>query len=75
MTTTQQVHAAINMVAAIAEAIRSLGEVPSGVLYAQVFGHMTIDQYTQVIGIVKRVGLVAETNNVLRWVGPTLEEK
>ena len=72
--TQQQISAAIQSVAAIAEAIRQLGSVPSGVLYAQVCGHMTIDQYNQIIALVKRAGLIAESNHVLRWVGPTLEE-
>lgn len=73
--TQQQISSAIQSVAAIAEAIRSLGEVPSGELYAHVCGHLDIDQYTQVIALVKRAGLVAESNNVLRWVGPTFEGK
>ena len=69
----EQVRAAVSAVAALAEAVRGLGEVPSGVLYANVMGSLSLDQYQQAIGILKRAGLVEETGHVLRWVGPALE--
>jgi hypothetical protein len=63
------------VIAAIAEAIRGLREVPSGHLYAQLMGHMTLDQYGQVIAILKRAGLVEEKSHLLRWVGPNVAPK
>ena len=62
--------AAVAVVAAVGEAIRGLGSVPSGHLYAQLMGKMNLDQYNQVIGILKRAGLVSESFHELKWVGP-----
>lgn len=68
----KQVGSAVQMVGAVAEAIRSLGEVPSGVFYAQVCDKVSLETYTSIIRVLKGAGFVAETNNVLRWVGPVL---
>lgn len=68
----QQASAALQCVAALAEAIQSLGSVPSGHLYIQVMGVLTMDQYNGAIGLLKRAGLVTEAGHVLTWVGPTL---
>ena len=59
----------IRIVAAIAEAIRDLGSVPSGHLYARVMGILSLDQYNQVIGILKKQGLVTESHYELTWIG------
>lgn len=56
--------------AAIAEAIRKLGTVPSGHLYASLMGHLSLDQYQQIIGRLKRAGLVSESYHELTWIGP-----
>ena len=69
-TTTEQVTSAIQAIAALAEAIRALKTVPSGHLYAQVMGHMTIEFYERAVGVLKGAGLVAEANHQLTWVGP-----
>jgi hypothetical protein len=74
-TTTTQLVDAIQATAAIAEAIRTVGTIPSGHLYAQVLGRMTYETYTSVIALLKRAELVAETSSVLRWVGPVIAEK
>ena len=71
-TTTNQVVAAVQTVAAIAEAIRGLAEVPNGQLYAQVCGALTLDQYQQAIALLKRADLVSESGHVLRWIGPKI---
>lgn len=67
------VTAAVKAAAAIGEAIRDLGEVPSGVLYANVMASgMTLHAYTAIIGVLKRAKLVEETpGHLLRWIGPT----
>jgi hypothetical protein len=66
----KQVTAAVQTVAAIAEAIRGLGEVPNGELYANVCGTLDLQQYEQVIALLKRADLVSESAHVLKWVGP-----
>ena len=68
--TKEEVKGAIAAVAALAEAIRALGSVPNGHLYAQVMGSMTFAFYERAIGVLKGAGLVAESNNLLPWVGP-----
>lgn len=68
--TPQQKNAALQIITVVSEAIRELKEVPSGVLYSQLMGHMSLDQYNQIIGLIKRTGLVTESNHLLKWVGP-----
>lgn len=61
----------------IGEAIRGVGRVPSGHLYAQVMGKMTLEQYERVIGILKGTKLIKEESNDLIWIGknPIAERK
>jgi len=68
--TAQQVTAGIRMAAAVGEAIRDLGSVPSGHLYARLMGHMDLDTYNKLIGLLKQANLVEESNHLLTWVGP-----
>jgi hypothetical protein len=70
----ERLAAGVQAIAAVAEAIRGLGEVPSGTLYAHVCGTLSLDAYRRVIGILKRAGLVSEENHLLRWVGPKIGE-
>ncbi len=58
--------ATVMAVAALYEAISALGEVPSGHLYAHVMGHLTMEQYNSLIGIMKRTGLITESGHVLK---------
>lgn len=68
--TREQVRAALATTQAVAEAIRELGSVPSGVLYSQVSQYLSLNSYKKVIDTLKRVGLVRESGNVLTWVEP-----
>ncbi len=68
--TAEQVTAGIRMAAAVAEAIRDLGSVPSGHLYARLMGHMSLETYNKIITILKNAKLVEESNHLLTWVGP-----
>ena len=71
--TREQLRAGIDALLALCEAIRSLGSVPSGVLYAHVMGVMSIDAYASAVATMKGAGLVAEEGHVLRWTGPTFD--
>lgn len=72
MTATKaQVKAALGMVTAMGDAIQALGEVPNGHLYARVMDKMSLKDYDFVIGLLKDSGVVTETSNLLKWVGPT----
>jgi hypothetical protein len=54
----------------LADAIRDLGEVPSGHLYAHVMGAMSLETYQGLIGILKHAKLVEEKAHLLTWIGP-----
>lgn len=68
--TDQQQQAAVQLIRVIADAIRDLGEVPSGHLYARVMEHMDLNTYNAIVGILKRARLVKERNYLLTWTGP-----
>lgn len=68
-----QVDAAINVLFTLSESIRALKEVPSGHLYAQAMGKISLENYTKAIDLLKRAKLVEERSNVLYWVGPHIE--
>lgn len=68
-----QVGSLLEIVGLVGQAIASLGEVPSGALYARLCGRMDLDAYQSVIGLLKRAGLVTESPaHLLRWSGPAL---
>ena len=67
-TTSNTLHSATKIISAVGSAIRELGEIPSGHLYASLIGTMTFDQYNRVIGILKKAGLITEKNHLLKWV-------
>lgn len=68
--TQAEVSAALNSIKAVADTIRELGEVPSGHLYAQLMPVLGLHEYERIIDILKRAGLVRESNNLLTWVEP-----
>jgi len=53
----------------VAEAIREAGEIPSGHLYAQLMGRLSLDLYNEMVATMKRAGLIEETNHVLKYTG------
>jgi hypothetical protein len=71
--TAADLKAGVQVVLAVAEAIREAGEVPSGHLYAALGGRLELSAFLRVVGILKGAGLVAESGHVLRWVGPSAE--
>lgn len=70
--TRDQIVAAFNVVAALAEAIRVLGSVPSGELYARVMGNLSVQAYDSAIDTLIRARLVSKRNNVIAWIGGSL---
>jgi hypothetical protein len=69
-TTTSQLAAGVRILYAVADAIRELGSVPSGVLYAQLMGKMDLQTYELIIDRLKGAGLVKESSHELIWNGP-----
>jgi len=59
---------------AVAEVMRDIGEIPSGKLYARLTGTLELHEYQQVIGTLKRIGLVTETPGpLLSWNGTRIQ--
>ena len=71
-TTKEQVGGAIQVIAAIANAIRELGRVPSGELYARVMGQVSLEQYDRILGILKGAELIEVKNHEITWIGGAL---
>ena len=69
MSMTAQEKAAVAIVVAIGETIKDLGSVPSGHLYAQLMGRMSLETYNKVIGLLVKTGAVKEENHLLTWIG------
>ena len=69
MSMTAQEKAAVAVVVAIGETIKDLGSVPSGHLYAQLMGRMSLETYNKVIALLVKTGAVKEENHLLTWVG------
>jgi len=67
--TNKQRQAAIKLLAAICGAIKALGSVPSGHMYARVCNIMSLDQYECIIRQLENTGLIESKNNLLIWRG------
>ena len=67
--TKEHVQAAIRITQAVAEAIRELKEVPSGHLYASLMSQMDLERYNNIIALLKKAGVVSESNHLLKWIG------
>lgn len=67
--TREQIIAAIKITMAVAEAIKALGSVPSGELYARLMDRMSIDQYNMIIGNIERAGMISVKNHLITWIG------
>jgi hypothetical protein len=67
--------AAILMIQAIADCLRDLGEVPSGVFYARLMAmpgmsNISVTQYQGLIGSLEEAKVIEVKNHVIRWIGP-----
>ena len=67
MNNTAKVRAAVGMIKAVADAIKELKRVPSGSLYATLMNHLTVDQYNQIVSVLKNAGLVKDVYGELVW--------
>ena len=69
MTTQAEVSAAVGVLVAVGEVIKAKGRVPSGELYAHMMGHMSLETYNKVIGLLTKVGAVKVENHEIIWIG------
>lgn len=68
-----QINAAIRVIRDVSETIRELKEVPSGHLYARLMGILTLEQYEQVLDILKGAKLIqVDGSHLIRWAGPEI---
>lgn len=67
--TSQEQKAMIQSAAAIGEAIKDLGQVPAGHLYASVMAYMSLAQFNAIVRALRNAGLVKEEHHLLTWVG------
>lgn len=65
-----QRRAAVSVIMIVGDAVRELGSVPSGELYARLMSKMNIETYNGIIAALKAAGLVEEKSHLLTWVGP-----
>ena len=65
--TQAEVSAAISSIKALADAIKDLGEVPAGHLYAGVMGVMSLVNFDKAIGILVRGGIITRSGDLLKW--------
>lgn len=70
---TTQLQAALQMAAAVAEAIRELGSVPNGHLYARLMGKLSLESYNSIIQTLVKAKLVENKNDLLTWIGPEIK--
>jgi len=64
-------NAALQAALALTEAIRELGSVPSGELYARVMNTFSIGSYENIIRALVNAKLVREdASHLLTWIGP-----
>ncbi len=69
--TREQIVSAVQATHAMAEAIRELGTVSDGTLYAGVMSRLSLKQYQAILLILVKAGLVTNTNHTIRWIGGT----
>lgn len=69
--TPEQINTLLDLVHALADTIRDLGQVPSGHLYAAIVDSYDFNAYGVAINILTRSGLVKQlSNHMLVWTGP-----
>lgn len=69
--TKDQVTAYIQTVRAIADAIKEMGSVPAGTIYATVMSVMGLPAFERIIGTLTSAKLVKrDPSGMLHWIGP-----
>lgn len=69
--TKRQIRGFMEICLAVADAIKALGPVPSGHLYAQLMGHMDLTTYQRIIDTLVNAEVVRrDPSHLLTWVGP-----
>ena len=64
----QQINTAIEAVAAIGRIIKDARRIPSGHLYAQLMGVLSLDKYESIITILVKGNLIKIESHELIWI-------
>lgn len=68
-----QIASAVLVVAAVAEVVRQVGSIPSGNVYANLCGMITLPQYESILTTLKNAELISESPaHLLTWIGPDI---
>lgn len=71
VTNSDTLKAALGVLTALAGVIRAKGSIPSGELYAQVCGTLSLSTYEGAIGLLIRSDMVKrDVSHLLTWIGP-----
>lgn len=65
----QDVRASLDILSAVALALKTLGTVPDGEFYARVCGHVSHEQYEAIIATLIRTKFISRDNHVISWKG------
>ena len=66
----QKIKAAVEIMKAVASAVKELGSIPSGHLYAQLIGKMSLDSYEKMTGALERMGVIRiDGNHLITYTG------
>jgi len=65
---TTQEQAQLDVILAMVDVIKTSKSIPSGHLYAAVMSKVSLNAYHQIIGMLKRAGIVTEEFDVLTYV-------
>jgi hypothetical protein len=69
-TQAQKTEAQMQIVRAVAEAIKELKEVPSGHLYARIAGKISSETFERVLAALKIAGLISVSpSHLITWTG------
>lgn len=67
--TRDDIRNAIELVAAVGICIKDLKQVPSGELYSQICGKVTIENYNLILDRLKSAQLIQVQNHLITWIG------
>lgn len=69
--TKAELSAGMDMLLAVAEAVREAGKIPAGHVYAVLQGRVDLAGFNKLVGILEGAGVVKYLpSHELRWVGP-----
>ena len=69
MTQEEKMKAAVQIMKAVAESIKEVGSIPSGHLYAQLMGKMSLGSYEKMICAMQRMQIIRVEDHLITYAG------